>query len=222
MRTQYEHAQGDFSYAAHIAAREQVYPHLFDVEAESITYEDVRLDTSYRGKVLDGEMGVDVVVHPAGDGSNARFQRPLPFFVQERFRRPDFARYSNITITEFNHASGQASELHKMAAGIMVYGIYDPNLERFMEAFAVDVARLTLYLQRGSLDFERQKNKKHQSFICLKLKDLSKASCLLWRLRETETSDALAGSPDKPIPSISEEEMHPDYYANLFDEEVMK
>lgn len=179
MRTQYEQAQGSFSYSAHLAAREQIYPLLF--ASKDITYEDVRMDRSYRGKVLDGEMGVDVVIRSRN--SSGKFSDRLPFFVQERFRRPSFGHYANITITEFNHASDQASELHKIAAGVMVYGLFDEDVDVFTAAFAVDVARLMLYLQHDAMPFERRTNKKAQSFICLKFSDLHKASCLLWRLK---------------------------------------
>lgn len=184
MRTHYEDTQGEFSHRAHIAARKQIYPRLFG--AEEIEYEDVRLGTGYRGKVLDGELGVDVIARPG----NGLLSGPLSFYIQERFRRPEFSRYGDITITEFNHASGQLSELYKMAAGLMVYGIYDDKIRRFTKGFAVDVTRLFLSLQRGTLRFSRERNKKQQSFVCLKLEALHEAGCLLWKLKtEPQTFD---------------------------------
>ncbi|HET9258460.1 MAG TPA: hypothetical protein VFO16_25140, partial [Pseudonocardiaceae bacterium] len=41
-----------------------------------------------------------------------KFQAPIRLSVQERYRKPDDLHYGDVTITEWNLASGQPSELH--------------------------------------------------------------------------------------------------------------
>lgn len=189
MRTRYEAHQGDFSYKAHLAARRQVYPLIFGTD--EVSYEDVRLETSPRGKILDGELGVDVVARPSrpdldlGPG-RTKLNSRLHFYVQERFRRPRYRGYGDVTITEFNHASGEPSELYKIAAGLMLYGLYNESTGLFESAYAIDVCRTILALQRGVLPFTKERNRKAQDFVCLKLPDLARNGCLLWRLQDAQ------------------------------------
>ena len=200
MRTLYEEKRAAFSDAAHMAARTRIYPDFLGVEPDEIDYEDVRLRTGLRGRILDGEMGVDVVVRPkAPSGLRAR----TSLYVQERFRGSSFGGYDDITITEFNRASGEPSELHKIAAGFFVYGVYDQEEDAFAKAYVVDVPKMLLALHGGSLAYRRNTNKKGQDFLCIRVRDLEEGDCLLWKLPK----DAKKKGPSAdPIGSDFEED----------------
>lgn len=175
LKTKYEVHQAGFSYRAHLAARREVYPKLFGTD--NIEYEDTTLKTGLRGEILDGEMGIDVIVRP----SHPELRSNLSFYIQERFRRPSYNAYGDVTLTEFNHASGEPSELYKIAADYLVYGYFDEERTSFSDAVAVDVARLKLALQHHKISKTIQTNKKNQSFMCFTLADLEKAKCLMWQ-----------------------------------------
>lgn len=175
MKTEYEAHQGDFTYRAHLEAEEQIYPKLFNTD--QIVYEDTTLKTGLRGEILDGEMGVDVIVKPHNPSLDAN----LSFYVQERFRRPSYSTFRDITFTAFNHASGEPSELYKIAADYMVYGFFDEDRNSFSDVVAVDVARLKINLQHNRIFNTIQTNRKNQSFMCFTLTDLEKARCLMCR-----------------------------------------
>lgn len=158
--THYEPHNARFSDHAHLAARSQVYPLIFGTSR--ITYQsDTLLRQSERGKVLDGEMGVDRVLMVQPNG----FHAPLQFTVQERFRRPRYRSHRDITVTEWNHASGRPSELHKITAGLFVYGYYDARRDTFSDVIAVDTNALLYALARGTVRYNRLRNGKQQSFL---------------------------------------------------------
>ena len=95
-RTLYEQDNADFSNRAHVRARDVLYPRIFNVCRERLQFEDTLLAQSDRAKILDGEMGVDRIVRVTIHNLHA----PLMFTVQERFRRPEFAKYQDMTVTE--------------------------------------------------------------------------------------------------------------------------
>lgn len=183
MRTEYESHQASFSEIAHEAAKVHLYPSLFgtpDIEFERFDVEDEDF-----GSVFDGRLGIDIVARPNRENAPGYEDRNplrsrLHFYVQERFRRASYAHFGDVTITEFNHASGTPSELYKIAAGLMMYGVYDEDAEFFVCAYAIDVARTLLAIQRRKLSFSRNQNRKGQDFVCLAIADLRKTGCILW------------------------------------------
>lgn len=210
MRTVYEPSQAEFSRLAHMAARRLVYAPLFSVAPELIEYEDVRVQTGLRGEIFDGELGIDVIVRPDFSTAQGAMRHPatqlqsrLHFYVQERFRRTSYKHFADVTFTEFNHASRQPSELYKIAAGLMIYGLYDHARDGFIKAYAIDVSRVLLAIQRGQLRFQKKMNKKRQSFVCIKLEELHGCNCLLWQLKR---EDCLQDAPP-PVRSADRREL---------------
>lgn len=176
MRTPYEQHQGDFSACAHEAARRLIYPDLFgteDIEFEHFGQNDEEMARHY-----DGQMGIDLKVFPAPLRHD--LSSSLCFHIQERFRRPAFREYKDITLTEFNHNSRLPSELYKIASGIFVYGYYHAEDDVFTSAYAVDMARVLLGIQRTEILFSKNRNKKNQDFICIGLEVLRHFDCILW------------------------------------------
>ena len=184
-RTLYEQDNADFSNRAHMRARDVLYPRIFNVRRERLEFEDTLLAQSDRAAILDGEMGVDRIVRVTIHNLPA----PLVFTVQERFRRPEFAKYQDLTVTEWNHASNLPSELYKINAGLFVYGYFDERSGRFPDAIVIGVTEMLLALAQGRLRYERRRNKKQQSFLALRFEDMEKAGIVrYWLAREREAT----------------------------------
>lgn len=195
-RTEYEQDQADFTQRAHKTARACIYPQLFGTE--DIRFSNVALHSSPAARVLDTKLGIDVVAWPK---LNERLSDRIPYYIQERFRRPKYERWADITITEYNHASDTPSELYKLGADLLLYGLYDEETELFKSAFAVDVLRAKVLIGANEMPFQVQRNKKEQSFIGVRVKDLQLLGCIAWS--QEESSKAMYEIPD----SVPENEL---------------
>lgn len=171
--TLFERRNADYSQKIHILARKSIYPKLFGVPENALRYEENTLvGQSEMGDMLDGEMGIDRIVNVSAVKGDLK--APLSFTVQERFRRPEYASFRDITITEWNHASNLPSELYKIRAGIYLYGYADSeNNPRFIrEYIAVDTLALLMAIANGAIEYEERFNKKRQSFLCITFQNL--------------------------------------------------
>lgn len=176
MRTEYEGQNADFSNLAHMVARRLIYPRLFGVAEAALAFEDTLLNGgTERDRILDGEMGVDRIVRVTSTGLHA----PLVYTVQERFRRPEYSGYGDITITEWNGASDLPSELYKINAGLFLYGYFSEERVEFIDWFCVDTVRLLLNITHRSIPHESRKNRKQQTFFCFRVGDLRETGCVL-------------------------------------------
>lgn len=172
-RTVYTPENAAHSEIAHIAARHLLYPLIFGVDEECLGYESVASQETERQHILDGEMAVDRIVKVPADGLAA----PLAFTIQERFRRrykrgkegqiiTDYMRYGDITITEWNHRSGQPSELYKMTGGFFVYAYYDEVTGIFWRPVMVNVPGVLLSIVARDISCAKLgKNPKEQTFL---------------------------------------------------------
>jgi hypothetical protein len=188
-RTLYEQDNADFSNRAHMRARDVLYPRIFNVRRERLQFEDTLLAQSDRAKILDGEMGVDRIVRVTIHNLPA----PLMFTVQERFRRPEFAKYQDMTVTEWNHASNLPSELYKINAGLFLYGYFDERTSVFVDAIAIGVTDMLLAIATRRLRYNRRWNKKRQTFLTLRFDDMERAGIVRFRLDNTMMQAASAG-----------------------------
>ena len=188
-RTLYEQDNADFSNRAHMRARDVLYPRIFNVRRERLQFEDTLLAQSERAAILDGEMGVDRIVRVTVHNLPA----PLVFTVQERFRRPEFAKYQDLTVTEWNHASNLPSELYKINAGLFLYGYFDERISVFVDAIAIGVTDMLLAIATRRLRYDRRWNKKRQTFLTLRFDDMERAGIVRFRLDKTMMQAASAG-----------------------------
>lgn len=169
--------------AAHLAARLQIYPALFKTDAANIDYEDQGAIETPRWGALDGDMSIDRIVKVSVKG----LRQPLIFTVQERFRRPDSAWRQDITVTEWNPRSNLPSELYKISANFFLYGYFDKDKDRFVDAICVNVPDLLLSIVSQSVKYDRKTNPRtQQPFLCFKFADLHEASMVIYRMRETQ------------------------------------
>lgn len=176
MATRYDPQNAAHSDAAHVVAQRILYPRLFGCSAERLVFEtDTLLADGQRGEVLDGEMAIDYIVRVP-----SKYTRlPIPYTVQERFRRPHYSRYRDITLTEWNGATNLPSELYKLRANIFLYGYFDPSSKAFLEAVAVSVPHLQLALTRDLIRPSKRTNEKQQTFLTVTFDQLRDAHALI-------------------------------------------
>lgn len=163
MMTPYSATNQTFSDRAHALAQRVIYPQLFEVDRACLSFDDVTGMTVERNRVLDGEMAVDKIVNVTIHG----LQAPLVFTVQERFRRPDKAKFQDITITEWNLNSGLPSELYKIRAGLFLYGYYDERHDRFIDqTVVVNVPSLLMRIAARRVAWQEGRNpRSNQRFL---------------------------------------------------------
>lgn len=159
MKTTFSQGRMAFTKRAHVAAREQFYAPMFS--HLPIKYEDTV------GTVRDLEYAIDCQLAV----SIPDLRAPLRFSVQERWRTPEFMRFGDITITEWNTATNQPSELHKLGAQLFVYGFYDERADRIIAGVALDVATILNKLAMGGLPYTRR-SRIDQSFLAFGLPHL--------------------------------------------------
>jgi len=162
-----------------MAARLHVYPNLFpchtvsDIAYVSMVSGDGQRPT--KGRILDGEMGIDRLVRITCQDLSA----PLEFTVQERFRRVQYATWNDLTVTEWNHMTNRPSELHKINAGIFIYGYFDPELDNFAHWVAADTMRLIYAVSIGRLKYKRFGNQRTgQTFVSFTFDDLRQSEVI--------------------------------------------
>lgn len=182
MKTVFEEKNKNFSDKAHLAAQIQVYPRIFGTP--DIQFEDVTLSNGdERSRIYDAEMAVDRILHVATND----FKKPLSFTVQERFRRTNYRnKYQDITITEWNHASNQPSELHKLTGGMFLYGYYDDAKNKITQYVMFSSAAVVFDILRKRLCYKRASNRKNQTFISIKFDDLRKNGLIISEWEDTE------------------------------------
>lgn len=187
MYTPFSKKNSSFSNEAHKAAQRLIYPAMFGVPLSNLSFEDTLLELNERGRALDGELATDRIVKVTATVQGERgFREPISFTIQERFRRPKYARYKDLTITEWNNRSGHRSELYKLAANFFVYGYFDDKKTVFVDAIAVNVPAMLSKLCNGRLSYGWRSNPRSgQDFITLTFSALEKSGCVMYRQEKT-------------------------------------
>jgi len=173
MSTPYSESNQLFSDKGHLCAQKEIYPKLFDAPIERLSFRSTSLSMGKKENILDGEMAIDRIISI----SVKKLKFPIEFTVQERFRRIQYQRYQDITITEFNMQTGQKSELYKLNSGIFVYGYYDETNNTMGDWIALNTVTLLHRITRNFLSYSFEENRRsNQKFICLNFKDLIQSS----------------------------------------------
>jgi hypothetical protein len=164
MRTPYSEENRRKTDRAHLCARRDVYPELFGVPADRICYPELP-DAQER----DFEKGIDYTIEiwvPALYG-------PVRVTVQERFRDPKFADRRDLSITYRNNNSDFPGEIHRLEAGLFVYGYHDLFHDQFIEVIGCWVPPLLTNIARGEIQAEEYPNpRSNQDVLYYKFDDL--------------------------------------------------
>lgn len=111
--------------------------------------------------------------------------RIVEYRVQERFRRPSYAKYRQLTATDANLMTGQTGDLHKLDVDFYVYGYLNIDLS-WEEAVVVDARRFVRLHREGILQPEdvRLYKRKQQRIFAFSFHKLDQAGCIVWHSRE--------------------------------------
>lgn len=176
-RTVFSRERYAFTQRAHLAARQQLYPLMYP---GGVDFRDVTKTARDLDYAIDCELDVTI----------AGLRAPVRIGVQERFRTPQHLRYGDVSITEWNLATDQPSELHKLGAQMFVYGFYDTDRDRIVLAVAVDVGLMQWALAHDELDYERRR-RGDQSFIVIRFAALRELGAVLY-VHDRRTGEEVA------------------------------
>lgn len=166
MKTAFSQKRMDFTKRAHLAAQTQFYPKMYPRGVEFTDTVNTVRDLEY---AIDCQLAITI----------KDLRAPISLAVQERFRQPSEMHWGDITVTEWNLASNQPSELHKLGAQMFVYGFYDEDVDHIDLAVAVDVGLMQWALANGELEYERR-NRGDQSFLGIKYAALMSLGAVLF------------------------------------------
>lgn len=180
MKTTFSEANMTFTKRAHLAAQAQFYSRMYPAGVEFVDAVGTARDLEY---AIDCQLAITV----------KGLRAPISMAVQERFRRPSESamQYGDITVTEWNLASNQPSELHKLGAQMFVYGFYDERADHIVAAVAVDVGLMQWALVNGELGYERRP-RGDQSFLGIKVTALRELGAVLFQYDGRVESRAVA------------------------------
>jgi hypothetical protein len=174
MPTIYEPSRQDESDLAHLAARRDIYPRFFGVGVDDLEYETYSKWSAAgdpRARVLDADLSIDTRIGVTVRG----LRRPLPFYIQERFRDPAYLKFGDVTITEWSNDTDQPNELYKIAADYFTYGYYDKYADQFLDWVVFNVPSVKRAIVLRYLRLHRAPpNGKRQEVVALKLPDLER------------------------------------------------
>lgn len=166
MKTPFSNPNAEFSRSAHFCAREKIYPRLFNLPC---SYDIQGPLKDPRWARYDGELGIDRIVRVLPQRAKAA----VMFTVQERFRRPTYQVFGDVTITGWNKVTNRPGEIHKLAALFFLYGFYDQEANHFTDWVILNTAVFMLALVQGDLDYTMSTNpRSHQVFVNLTRLDL--------------------------------------------------
>lgn len=143
---------------------------------DGVEFEDTVQTVRDLDYAIDCQLAATCARTPFRGCTTQPLRGPLRLSVQERFRRvQDLDRYGNeITITEWNLASGQPSELHKLAAQLFVYGFYDDSRDVIVRAAAFSIPAILTGMIAGRLNYMRA-SRRDQHFVALHVPELRRA-----------------------------------------------
>ncbi len=180
MKTPYLSTNAEFSDAAHKAAQNLIYPEIF--KGKTIEFASTQVSMGGREAILDGEMAVDRIIKV----HSPEFKGPIEFTSQERFRKPSYAQYQDLTITEWNQTSNLPSELYKIKSGLFVYGYYNPSTEQFVDWIAADTTLILFNLISNKMAYTHRTNhRSNQTFVCLTFEQMRKAGVIVCEMSKT-------------------------------------
>lgn len=168
---------------AHDAAVNQVYPHLFREDVDIKHTPTDRQDSKVH-EVMDGQLAIDLKLEVEAP----LLEQRVPLYVQERFRDPQYRTFQDLTVTKYNNASQNVSEVSKIAAQWIVYGYYEDTLHEIQEAVCVNVPILSRRLISGDVNVDENENDKRQDFIGIGFGQLDELGALVCHIDRTESA----------------------------------
>ena len=180
--TPFSHEQFNYSNAIHEKNKDLIYPYVYGVSKEHISYGDGTSDKDIE-QFQDFQEGRDCtfeVMHPG-------WKYCAKHTSQYRFRdAQDYQRYQDLTITLTNPKSGLPGELFKLLAELFVYGYHHKPTDRLVETLVADCPRMRNGILNGTLPYTIGgiNTRSKQPFIAVQFDDLKKQGMVLlhWKV----------------------------------------
>lgn len=129
------------------------------------------------GNKADLEDKVDVILKVTRPDQKSHME----FKVQERWRKPEYQDWQDITLTAWNNASGKAVEFYQGKFDFLLYGYFDEATWEFKDVILIDFSALRYKYLTGEIKAKPIRvNEKDQSFIPFGFRDLILSNCVIW------------------------------------------
>lgn len=207
-RTGYSADDRNHTEKAHLCAKISLYPAFFGCDADQIEYQEgiEYIDDSGKNRLApldwcDKWLSIDRVLRvPAPTRLGY-----LEFTVQERFERAQAASHRNISITEFNVATKNPSELYKIKTHYFVSGYYDASTNRLVgKAHVCNTERILKAVADGGLKYYTKPNDKSQTFITLGYDDLRRVGAVLMAIDFRADPPLIERMDDRVLSAVDE------------------
>ena len=183
-KTLYSKNDRNHTEAAHLLARELIYPEFFGCDADKIEYRDGIDYITRTGEPntlplawCDSWMAIDRILRVPAPTLHRKY---VEMTIQERFERAPAASHRNISVTEFNTATGNPSELYKIKSLYFVSGYYDEVANKFVgKTHICSTERILKAVQDGRLRYYTKDNHKNQTFVTFGYEDLMSVDAVL-------------------------------------------
>lgn len=171
----------EFTDTVHRDYRDFIYPPLFGLSKDAITYDEVPLELM---EEADRYLGLDCMVHTKFKGMLQAISHSVSFRMRDAEK---FQHWQDLTITEANEASGMVGELSKIVTELFTYGYFSFVLKRLVEVIVVDMPDLKMAYARGEIPYRRSYNPRtSQPFVCFLFDDLKRLSLVRLHLKEVD------------------------------------
>lgn len=182
--TPFSDEQFEWSKNIHQKERDNIYPDVYGVRNEDISYDDDndKVPENIK-KFQDYEEARDItfwVKYP-------NWAHPMKHSAQFRIRDVCFQRFQDLTITLTNPLSGLPGELFKLQVDVFPYGYYDPSVNRLIELLVADCPKMRNGIIKGTLPYTTGINPRtKQPFIAIRFIDLKKQGMVLLHWKEID------------------------------------
>lgn len=148
MPTPFSKSRHSLSKKAHSAAKSQVYPDIFRVERDKLVFEYPGMMDTDKDEIMDQKLSIDVTCRV----STTHLERPVYTTFQERWRRRKYQQFQDVTVTELNQKTGTSSEHYKISSGFHLYGYYDEDINKVLEAIAFSVPNWQMHVIQNNFN----------------------------------------------------------------------
>lgn len=187
--TPFDPQQKEFTDTVHQDYRDLIYPPLFGLSKEAVTYDE--LPPAFM-KEADGCIALDTMVHTKFKG----MREAMAWSVSFRIRNSEQVdAFQDLTITLSNDATGMPGEFSKIVTEFFTYGSYSFSLKRLVEVLVVSMPDLKRAIVHGKIQhvpyphnprISGYNTRSEQPFLAYRFDDLKRLGLVRLHLKEVD------------------------------------
>lgn len=184
-QTPFEDDRMKFSLAAHNVAKGEIYPEIFKLDRDELDFDYPGGHDTAKQQIMDQDLSIDVTCKVTVD----HLKNPVHTTFQERWRgyKKDprkYMKYQDVTVTEINELTGTKSEHYKISSGFHLYGYFDSNIDKVLEAIAFSVPNWQLHVINGNFNTTKNQHPTSKStFIGYDFDELKKLGVAVFHIK---------------------------------------